>query len=159
MAIETQTVNPTAQQPISNGGVITPEAWRAMSAEQKAAYPIEVQNLMNQQEALLQNGIPAGTIPIQPAAIPGLKPNQDVVVPPSPAQMGQQAPAQPMTLKERKAVRSSVLEGAGVKREWYAFWETNPFDAHDASAMIAGFVLAGFIAIVIGTGIYLIRKN
>ena len=157
MAIETQTVNPAAQ-PINNGGVITPEAWRAMTPEQKAAYPAEVQNLMNQQEALLQNGIPAGTVPIQPAAIP-LAPNQDRVVPPTPQQMGQQQASQPMTLKEQKALLKAAEEGTGCNRDWYEFYKVSFTNSHDISSMIAGALIAGFcIAVVYGV-VCLIRKD
>lgn len=161
MAIETQTVNPTAQQPINNGGVITPEAWHQMTAEQRAAYPAEVQSLMNQQEALIANGIPAGTVPLQPAATPGLAPNQDRVVPPTPQQMGQQqAPAQqPMTLKEQKALLKAAEEGTGCNRDWYEFYKVSFTNSHDISSMIAGALIAGFaIAIVYGV-VCLIRKD
>ena len=158
MAIETQTVNPAAQ-PINNGGVITPEAWRAMTPEQKAAYPVEVQNLMNQQEALIQNGIPAGTVPLQPATIPGLAPNQDRVVPPTPQQMGQQQASQPMTLKEQKALLKAAEEGTGCNRDWYEFYKVSFTNSHDISSMIAGALIAGFaIAIVYGV-VCLIRKD
>lgn len=158
MPIETQTVNPAAQ-PITNGGIISPEAWRAMTPEQKATYPVEVQNLMNQQEALIQNGIPAGTVPIQTAAIP-LTPNQDRVVPPTPQQMGQQAPAQqPMTLKEQKALLKAAEEGTGCNRDWYEFYKVSFTNSHDISSMIAGALLAGCVAVIVYGVVCWIRKD
>ena len=156
MAVETN--NPTNPQQ----NIITPEAWHAMTPEQRSSYDPKIQQLMNQQEALLANGIPAGTIPIQPAAIP-LTPNQDRVVPPNMGQPQQapQAPQQasPMTLKEQKALLKAAEEGTGCNRDWYEFYKVSFTNSHDISSMIAGALIAGFaIAIVYGV-ICLIRKD
>ena len=160
MAIQTETTNP-AQQPITNGGIISPEAWHQMTPEQRAAYPAEVQSLMNQQEALQQNGIPTGTVPIQPAAIP-LRPNQDVVVPPTPQQMGQQpqaaAPA-PMTLAESKRILRDAEEATGLRRDWYEFYKVSFTNSHDISSMIAGALIAGFVAVIVYGVVCWIRKD
>ena len=157
MAIQTETTNPNAQ-PISNGGVITPEAWRAMTPKQKAAYPEEVQSLMNQQEALLSNGIPTGTVPIQPAAIP-LRPNQDVVVPPQMGQQPQAAAPAPMTLAESKRILRDAEEATGLRRDWYEFYKVSFTNTHDISAMVAGALIAGFVAVVVYGIVCWIRKD
>ena len=158
MAVETTQTATATQQPISNGGIITPEAWASFTPEQRATYPKEVQDLFNQQLAMLNGGIPAGTIPIMPTMTP-LTPNQDKVVVPNMGQQPQAAP-QPakMTLSEQKALVKDAVEGTGCARDWYEVYKVSFTSSHDISAMIAGALIAGFcIAIVYGV-VCLIRR-
>lgn len=140
--------------------MITPEQWAQMSPQQKAGFPVEVQNLMNQQEALLRQSAPApvGTMPMPgmaPMAAPAMTPNQDVVVPPAAP-----APAQqPMALKDQKALLKDAETATGCARSWYDIHKVDICNQHDLAAVGLGILIGCALVGGVWTIVALCRKG
>ena len=141
-------INPQSQ-------VITPEIWRTMTDDQKAACGPQVAALM---EAQLNGQIPVmnGAPMAQPMPKPMPTPNQDVVIPPQVA-MPQQA--QKLTLAEEKKLRKELLAGANLERDWYEVWKVSWTSSTDISAILLGVAIGALGAIAIGGIIYLFKKQ
>ncbi len=151
--------NPTVSQ------MITPEQWSQMTPQQKAGFPAEVQNLMNQQEALLrqQQPVPIGTMPLPgmvppaaPAPAQGMTPNQDVAAPPA----APQAPAQQaMALKDQKALLKDAETATGCARSWYDIHKVDICNQHDLAAVGLGVLIGAALVGGVWVIVSLCRKG
>lgn len=162
-------VNPS---PINTASaIISPEVWASMTPEQRAQYPAEIQQIMNQQMDILAKQAAAATaagmptVPPMSTPIPNLTPNQDVVIPPvltaaspTPAAVNNDEGVKKLSLKEQKELLKNAELGTGCSRDWYEFYKVSFTNQHDISAILAGVAIGVVTVLLIQGAIYLIKK-
>ena len=154
-------VNPTPTNTAS--AIISPEVWAGMTPEQRAQYPAEIQQIMNQQMDILARQAAAATAAGMPTVppmtpIPNLTPNQDVVIPPAPAAVNNDGGIKKLSLKEQKELLKNAELGTGCSRDWYEFYKVSFTNQHDISAILAGVAIGVVTVLLIQGAIYLIKK-